>query len=138
MALRVLKMGGGVEEIRTDAAGWRTVVQVNRRGEPMEQTERPCCSPGMTGEHPAVTRYYANEPLDIRLIRRGVPMQNSLTVWDDEAQVVTQAGHAQVETSQWGEHLRGFAVEKGMPAEAKFWTRRNDTQNGTIFEWNNA
>lgn len=131
LQMRILKQEGYVAELRVNAEGWRTVVRVNSRGEPMEWTEKPCYSPGKTGEHPLVMESDAKLSPEIKALRAGMPLTNSLTVWDDEAQ--RQKG--QDITPMFSEELLGIAHRKGMPAEAKFFTRRNDSGNGTIFEW---
>lgn len=56
---------------------------------------------------------------------------NSLIVWDDEA----QASIGQPITPKYSDDLRGLAIRKGMPPEAKHFTRRNDSGTGTVFEW---
>lgn len=61
--------------------------------------------------------------------------QNSLTVWDDEAQALLGPKN---ETNVWGDQLNQIAYRKGMPRTANHFTRRNDSNTGTLYEWDNA
>ena len=65
-------------------------------------------------------------------------MSGSLTVYDDEAQEAAKRGELITEINRWGPSLHAYAVSKGLPPNAEFYTRRNSSGTGTIFEWDNA
>ena len=56
---------------------------------------------------------------------------DSVTVWDDEAQYDKR----QPMTPRYSQEILNLAVRKGMPSSASHYSRRNDSDTGTIFEW---
>lgn len=62
--------------------------------------------------------------------------KHSVIVWDNEAQGL---GGTDNEVNRWGPELLRIAIQKAGPKQADkistAYSRRNDTGNGVIFEW---